>query len=128
MCFEHPVFVDGAFKGLLIAFISMRSLSEFISELDSEFGHNAFVLYGRDAVLAHPMMAYGYPDLTALNPLPPQATFGDPVLASMWEKTESRLWGADAFLGRGRAPRVAGRPVLCPSCTGSWKATPTGRC
>ena len=99
LCFEHPVFVDGEFKGVLIALISVRSLSEFIADLDTEFGHNAFVLYGRDAVLAHPTMAYGYPGLTALNPLPRQDTFGDPVLASMWETADGGLWGGNGFGG-----------------------------
>ena len=99
LCFEHPVFVDGEFKGVLIALISVRSLSEFISDLDTEFGHNAFVLYGRDAVLAHPTMAFGYPGLTALNPLPRQDTFGDPVLGSMWETSDGGLWDGNGFGG-----------------------------
>jgi class 3 adenylate cyclase len=83
--FQHPVVRDGAVAGVIVALVSVRELSEFISELESEFGENAFILYGEDQVLAHPLMAFGYDGLTRLSPLPKQASFGDPVLASMWE-------------------------------------------
>jgi class 3 adenylate cyclase len=112
----------------VIALISARSLSEFISELDAEFGNNAFVLYGVDEVLAHPTMAFDYPGLTALNPLPRVGTFGDPVLSSLWDESaraalESSVFGGSdghavalgdevyAFLYR-ELPGYSDRPLL----------------
>ena len=88
--YHYPVERDGEFLGLVSALVSTTRLSEFISDVEMEFGANAFVLHGRDAVLAHPMMAFGYGDLTRLAMLPAQATFGDPILASMWEEQPRR--------------------------------------
>lgn len=85
MSYSLPLHGPEGYGGVLTALVSLRQLSVFISDLESAFGGNAFVLYGRDRVLAHPLMAFGYDGLTALTPLPDQATFGDPVLASMWE-------------------------------------------
>jgi class 3 adenylate cyclase len=90
LAYRRPVVVDGVFQGMLLSYISVRALSEFIADLESEFGNNAFVLHGRDAVLAHPLMAYGYPGLTGMNPLPRQSGFSDPVLASLWEPEARR--------------------------------------
>ena len=72
--------------GVLVALVSTTLLSEFVSDLEMEFGANAFVLMGRDRVLAHPLLAFGYDGLTRLSPLPDLARFGDPVLQSMWEE------------------------------------------
>lgn len=88
MTYNLPVGGGKDVAGVLTALVSVNQLSEFIADLESSFGGNAFVLYGEDLVLAHPLMAFGYDGLTSLNPLPEQATFGDPVLASMWEKRE----------------------------------------
>ena len=85
MTYSLPVGAGEDFSGVLVAMVSVVQLSEFISDLESAFGGNAFVLYGKDLVLAHPLMAFGYDGLTSLSPLPKQAVFGDPVLASMWE-------------------------------------------
>lgn len=88
--FHQPVERDGEFLGVVSALVSTIRLSEFISDVEMDFGANAFILHGRDAVLAHPMMAFGYDGLTRLNMLPAQATFGDPILASMWEEQPRR--------------------------------------
>ncbi len=95
--YRRPVVVDGAFRGMLLTYISVRALSEFIADLEGEFGTNAFVLHGRDAVLAHPVMAFGYPGLTGMNPLPRQSGFSDPVLASLWEPEARRDLAAGLF-------------------------------
>jgi class 3 adenylate cyclase len=105
LSFEQPVMVDGSFAGLLVALISVRTLSEFIADLETEFGNNAFVLYGQDQVLAHALMAYGYPGLTGMNPLPRQAAFSDPVLSSMWEEDR------DVFLESEILSRAGGHAV-----------------
>lgn len=91
MAYNLPIKMEGRFAGVLTALVSVQLLSEFISDLESSFGANAFILYGRDRVLAHPLMTFGYGGLTSLTPLPKQAVFGDPVLASMWEERELGL-------------------------------------
>lgn len=84
--YHHPIVKDGKFLGVVSAFISTTRLSDLIADLESDFGANAFILYGRDQVLAHPMMAFGYPDLNRMQPLPKQTAFSDPVVISMWRE------------------------------------------
>jgi len=63
---------DGKFLGVVSVMISVKILSEVISDLETEFGANAFILYGHDQVLAHPLLAFGYSGLTSLALLPKQ--------------------------------------------------------
>lgn len=89
LVYQQPVVQEERVIGAVSALVSLRQLSEFISDLESEFGANAFILYGREQVLAHPLLAFGYPGTTRLNPLPRQSSFGDPVIAAMWRESES---------------------------------------
>ncbi len=84
--YHHPIVKDGTLLGVVTAFVSTTRLSERIADLESDFGANAFILYGRDQVLAHPMMAFGYPGLNRMQPLPRQTAFSDPVIISMWQE------------------------------------------
>ncbi len=93
--FQQPVIRSGELLGILSVWVSSLQLSEFLSQLQSELGPNAFILHGRDQVLAHPLMAFGYPDLNLTNPLPRQDKFSDPVVSGMWSQTET-----ETFLGR----------------------------
>ena len=54
------------------------------------FASNVFVLYGKDKVLAHSLMAGGHPGLSLANPLPALTGFKDPVLARMWDRESMR--------------------------------------
>lgn len=92
LVFQHPVIREGRFVGAVSAFVSLLQLSEFISDLESEFGANAFILYGRDQILAHPLLAFGYPGTTRLNPLPRQTSFGDPIISAIWLENPSPSW------------------------------------
>lgn len=87
--YHRPVWKEDKLIGVTSALVSIRQLSEFIADLETDFGANAFILYGEDAVLAHPIMAFGYHGLTGLTPLPRQKSFADPVIVSMWDKTPS---------------------------------------
>jgi class 3 adenylate cyclase len=84
--YHAPVLRGDRLLGTVTALVSSQRLSELISDLETEFGANAFILYGRDQVLAHPLLAFGYSGLTRLTPLPQQVSFGDPVIAAMWEE------------------------------------------
>lgn len=84
--YNRPVTSGGRYLGTVSALVSVSRLSEFISDLETDFGANAFILYGRDWILAHPLMAFGYGGLTRLKPFPEQRVFGDPVIASLWQE------------------------------------------
>ncbi len=82
---RYPVRRDGAPLAVATALVSVRALSEFLAELDPQLGANVFVLYDRDRVLAHPLLAGGFPGLTVDQPLPTVAGFTDPVLSRIWD-------------------------------------------
>lgn len=86
--YQQPVFLSGELVGLMSAWISINQMSEFLSNLEAEFSANTFILHGRDQVLAHPLMAFGYAGLNRAKPLPTQATFTDPVVAAMWREAK----------------------------------------
>jgi class 3 adenylate cyclase len=80
-----PIFRDGAFAGTLIAGVSIDELSAFVAGLDDEaFGH-AFILYGRDQVLAHPRLLDTGFAVSDEEPLPKLADFPDPVMRALWD-------------------------------------------
>ena len=70
----------------MVAIVSIRELSAFVRRIGKADPGTRFILYGRDRVLAHPLMARGYPGGSVANPLPRLADFRDPVLAAMWQQ------------------------------------------
>ena len=114
-----PVRADGIFRGSLIAAVSITELSRNLSRLGREHAdyvfYNAFILVERRFVLAHPLLADGFPALSDARPLPELNEFDDPVLASIW--AEERAVPVDAaFLGRSqvqaRAVELAGSQYM----------------
>ena len=99
--YQRPLIRDGQYAGLISAWISTNQLSEFLSNLESEFGANAFLLHGQEQVLAHSLMAYGYAGLNRAMPLPRQATYSDPVIAAMWTEREGRSFASWFLSGPG---------------------------
>jgi adenylate cyclase len=89
--YHRPVIQNGETIGVVSVLISVYRLSELISDLETDFGANAFILYGPDSVLAHPMMAFGYPDLHRMQPLPKQAAFTDPVITTLWQVRDDQM-------------------------------------
>ena len=89
--YHQPVVRGTAQVDVVSALVSTVQLSEMISDLETDFGANAFILHGRDAVLAHPMLAFGYPGLHRSKPLPQQSAFTDPVITSLWQQRDHRL-------------------------------------
>lgn len=99
--YHHPVIIDGKIAGLVSALVSVRQISEFMSDFEVEFGANAFVLHGRDGVLAHPQLAFGYQGLSRSAPLPEVSRFSDPVLSSMWLERKGRILAERFISGPG---------------------------
>ncbi len=83
---QQPVRRNGSIHGVLIAALSAQTFSEYLEQLRDRIGPNTFVLFGKDSVLAHSLMALEYPGLSLEKPLPALAGFGDPVLARMWDE------------------------------------------
>ena len=90
---QIPIYRNDRFEGILAAALGVKELSEFLEHLSAGSAPNTFVLYGKDRVLAHRLMAAGYPGLSLEKPLPELAGFGDPVLARMWDEYWMRRSG-----------------------------------
>ncbi len=80
-----PVRRYGELLGVLVTAISIRQLSARMEPAAEGLRSQVFALFGRDRVLAHSLMAGGYPGLSAADPLPALETFADPGLAGMWD-------------------------------------------
>lgn len=84
---SHPVRRDGRYMGQVAVSVSMADLSRFLSTLFVEQGINAFVLYNRNHVLAHPSLQgprFDFSKRTDEPPLPRIDQVGDPALAALW--------------------------------------------
>ena len=84
----YPVSVKDEHIGAEVAVVSVEQLSQFVNEGDSDAVGRRFILSGRNHVLAHPLMASGYPGRTDKDPLPGLSGFGDPVLAAIWRRED----------------------------------------
>lgn len=74
---------------VVIASVDLTSLSVFLAELAEEIEGAPFILYGEDAVLAHPAMAAGIAGLSDRTPLPPIDGFADDRLRRLWRSARS---------------------------------------
>lgn len=81
---RQPVRRGEEFLGVVVAVVSIRELSRYLDEAGQTADATAFVLYGRDSVLAHWLLAGPQDNLSEAEPLPRLAGFGDPVLGSIW--------------------------------------------
>ncbi len=83
---QQPASAGDQFAGVFRATITVDAISDFLRQIAvSNPGTTPFVLYGRDQVLAHPMMASGHPLLSAEHRLPKLSELGDPFLAALWD-------------------------------------------
>jgi adenylate cyclase len=80
----HAVRRDGRFIGAWHAAISIASLSEVVSEIGDQFEGTAFVMFGKDSVLAHPNLASQHPDVVPGKPSVDVSRVGDIILGSVW--------------------------------------------
>jgi len=81
-----PVRQGGVFHGVVVGIVSIGELSSFIASTTVPSGGRAFILRGRDEVIAHPTLIGNVEGLSADRPLPHLAEIHDPVLATMWTK------------------------------------------
>lgn len=81
----QPLRVDGAYRGFLVAGLFSKTLSEFARDLSRPGRFEAFILFGRDRVLAHPSLVGGSPVISKDTPLLSPGQIDDPVLAKITE-------------------------------------------
>lgn len=82
--FAHPVRMAGAL-GFVVATATIRDLSAFIASIDAPGQIGAFILYGRDRVIAHAALATTGPLGSTAEPLPTIGDLGDPSLNLIWK-------------------------------------------
>lgn len=83
----QPVRRDGRYLGQVVVGVSLGDLSRFLSTLYVEQGVNAFVLFDRHHLLAHPSltgMKFDFSGKTDGPPLPRVDQVADPALAALW--------------------------------------------
>lgn len=80
-----PLRKDGQLIGVMVSVVSMQALSEFASSLAESNVVTAFILYGRDAVLAHPALAGGPRGVSEQKPFPSLGELNDPILLTLWD-------------------------------------------
>jgi adenylate cyclase len=99
-----PLWHEGSFLGILLTTVTVAELSGFLAE-SPESRTGAFVLYGRDHVLAHAALAHSPSLFKRDRPLPEVKEIGDPVLASIWNA--DRETGPEALTGLSKSHIIA---------------------
>ncbi len=70
--------------GVLFAATDLIALSQFSSDLSSEFGRTIFILHGNEEVIAHPNLLQTTDVLSADQPMLGIGEIGDTELAGIW--------------------------------------------
>ena len=90
---DTPIHIDGEFAGLYSQAVTISDLSRYIASVGSETGVIPFILYGRDHVLAHPLLISWSPAVSDRDqPLAALAALGDPVLERIWTPDHRELY------------------------------------
>ncbi len=84
-----PVYRDGVLQGVLVPAILISELSRYVSAFSTP-EQTAFILYGRNAVIAHPTLANVEGLGSVARPLPSVSEIKDSVMPSIWD-VEDRL-------------------------------------
>ncbi|MGI9413459.1 MAG: adenylate/guanylate cyclase domain-containing protein [Hyphomicrobiales bacterium] len=77
-----PLVQDGKDWGVIVTGVSIGQLSKFVTTTGRQLDMTAFVLYGKESVLAHPSLDSGAADasFTDSRPLLPLTELNDPVV------------------------------------------------
>ena len=90
---DTPIRIDGEFAGLFSQWVTISDLSLYIASAGTEAGAIPFILYGRDRVLAHPLLISWAPSVTdGDQSLVDLDTLGDPVLERIWTPDQQELF------------------------------------
>ena len=83
---RRPIVLDGRFRGVLVATVTVDRLSSRLTEPISGQDFKVFVLYGHRYVLAHPALAGGFETKEPNQPLVSVAELGDPIVAAFVDR------------------------------------------
>ncbi|MSP47768.1 MAG: adenylate/guanylate cyclase domain-containing protein [Alphaproteobacteria bacterium] len=108
-----PLWRDGAFVGALAAVVQVGNLSRTLLAIPGEIVGRAFILRGRDEVLAHPNLAARRSVATdERQPLPLLGQVDDPVLARIWDPKRIPLETLRARTTEGHLVDIDGRTFV----------------
>ncbi len=80
-----PLWHENSFVGILLITVTVAELSRFLADSPAGSDEDAFILYGRDHVLAHAALAHNPSLFKPDQPLPKVTEIGDPILGSIWD-------------------------------------------
>lgn len=86
-----PIHREGRYLGLLISVVTTSGLSELVTRAGTEMDGVAFLLAGRESVVAHPRLTRPVEGVNAAHPLPRIDEVDDDVLAGMWRQRDTSL-------------------------------------
>ena len=90
---DTPIRIDGTFAGVFSQAVTISDLSRHIASVGAETGVIPFILYGRDHVLAHPLLISWTPSVTDRDhPLVALDALGDAVLERIWAPGNHELY------------------------------------
>jgi len=108
-----PLWRDGAFVGALATPVQVGSLSRTLQTIPGAVIGRAFVLRGRDEVLAHPHLAAQRSLATdERQPLPRLDQIDDPILARIWDERRTPLETLRARMTDSHLVEVDGRTYV----------------
>lgn len=90
LAYHVPLVRDGKQIGTLVLVTTVSDLSQDISEV-AYANTVPFILFGRDHVLAHPLLEHRINEGSLDKPLPSIQELGDPVLAQIWSRQREPL-------------------------------------
>jgi adenylate cyclase len=107
--YRVPIWRGDTYLGFAVIGISTRALSVFVRDMSEPPRSVAFMLYGGDRVLAHPLMAEASPQESENASFPLLRTFGDPVIENLPNLPPLHQLGVAPPAGvLAREPRVDG--------------------
>jgi len=89
--YRRPLYKNDKFIGVVAAAVSVERFSSLVDRLGNLYGNTAFVLYGEDLVLAHPILVSNRQTRTIDEPLVSTKHAGDPILAALNRAVPSDL-------------------------------------
>jgi class 3 adenylate cyclase len=82
--FVQPIVRGEQVSGAVLAAVSLNELSDLVSEISSRMRGTAFILAGKDKVIAHPNLTSPHPDLSKQTTTVDIGRVGDLVLTQFW--------------------------------------------
>lgn len=106
---DTPIRIDGKFAGLFSQAVTISDLSLYITSVGAGTEVIPFILYGRDHVLAHPLLISWTPAVTDQDqPLVALDALGDVVLERIWTPDEQALFLLGGMTGASSSGVIVG--------------------